>query len=351
MASSSLSESYEKVVLVLAILIAAALGYFAWSKSGQLQEAFVTPTAPPKKEPSIPGKGKMDAAGNSLSNPLKLVPGSPQGTDRKVDAFVGIPWFVKPDGSTVDLGDPNGSPVHDPIPNGWWLTHGISPGFQDSPAQDEDGDGFSNLEEFMAETNPALASSFPALIDKVRVAELINDEFLLDFSGNTGDAYQLKMSTRVNGRIVNQKMKEYIAAGKGDASVFFATPPGQFRFRLNAVESRQVPLGNTGAMKTEAFAIVEDLKPNLKAAGRVYEVPYSGRGVIFSDYKVVLYLDAIGEEGNKFEVPENTSFSLPYKEDAADKPFLFKGLSDIGEVVIEYDDGGETKVLNLAVPK
>jgi hypothetical protein len=351
MASSSLSESYEKVVLVLAILIAGALGYFSWSKSGRLQAEFVPPTFPAKKVPAIPGKPKMDMASNSLSNPVQVERETVPGTDRKVDVFVGIPWFVKSDESTVDLGDPSEKAVHPPIPNAWWLTHRINPGYKDSPDQDEDGDGFSNLEEYTGETNPTLASSYPALINKLVVAELIDDKFRLDFSGKAGGTYQLKMNVRVNDVLVRQKMKKYIPAGEGDASVFFATPTGQFRFRLKEVVNEEVPLGGTGAMRKEEFAIVEDLKPNLKAAGRVYKIPYSGRGLDFSDYTVVLCLNAIGEEGKIFKVPENTSFGLPYDEGATDKPFLFRGISEIGDVVIEWKEGGDIKVLNLPVLK
>jgi hypothetical protein len=268
-----------------------------------------------------------------------------------VDSYTGIPWYLKRDNKTVDLGDPSEKDVHEGMKNLWWLDHGIDPGYSDSPDRDADDDGFSNREEYMAEKDPSDFSSYPELIDKLTVEKLINEEFKLDFNGKTGDNYKLTMLTIQNGRRVESRMREYIPAGAGDASVFFAELPAQYRFRLKDVVTEDVTNVKTGIVQPEDFAIVEDLKPNLKEAGRVYKIPYSGRGLIFSDYKVLLYLDAIGEEGNSFEVPENTRFSLPYKADAADKPFLFKEVSAAGDVIIEYEKDGQTKFLALPAPK
>lgn len=347
--ASNLSESYEKVVLVLALLIALALGAFAFMKSGALDEQFVLPTSPKKTAPELPGKGQMDQATASLGSPVKYDQGDVEG--RKVDTFLGIPWFLDRKGATVDLGEKNGAEVHEGIPNLWWLKYNIDPGYSDSPDRDADDDGFTNREEHDGKTNPTLFSDYPALIAKLKVEQLDNDEFLLDFNGNLGTDYKFTMRTRVNGKLVESRMKEFIKAGAGDESVFFATLPAQFRFRLKEVASRAVKNPNNGIVQDIDYAIIEDLKPNLKDAGRVYEVPYPGRGETFSDYKVHLYLDAIGEEGNTFVVPENTRFSLPYKADAADKPFLFKEVSEAGDIIIEYKEDGQTKFLALPNPK
>jgi hypothetical protein len=351
--ASNLSESYEKVVLVLALLIALALGAFAFMKSGALDDEFVIPTSPQKPAPELPGKDQMDQATASLGSPVKYLsptvpPEDPNG--RKVDTFVGIPWFLDSKGATVDLGEKNGAEVHEGIPNLWWLEHNLDPGYSDSPDRDADDDGFTNREEYDGKTSPILFSEHPALIAKLRVEQVDNDEFLLDFNGNLGTDYKFTMRTRVNGKLVESRMREFIKAGAGDASVFFATLPAQFRFRLKEVVTEAVKNENTGTEQDIDFAIIEDLKPNLKAAGRVYKVPYPGRGETYSDYKVHLYLDAIGEEGNTFVIPENTRFSLPYKADAADKPFLFKEVSDAGDIIIEYKEDGQTKFLTLPNP-
>lgn len=351
MASTNLSDSYEKVVLVVALLIALALGFLAFSKMGKIEEDFVEPAPMNRPAPALPGEGKMDEASKQLVTTVSLPPATVEG-GRKVDTFIGIPWFLKQDETTtVDLGNPDEPPVHEGIPNQWWLEHGINPGFADSPQRDADNDGFTNREEYEAETDPTLASSHPPLIDKLRVDQLIDNKFRLDFSGQDfAGGYKLKFYTNENGALREQTMDRFIPAGEGDASIFFAEPPAQFRFRLKAVEERQVENERTGVQTNENFAVVEDLKPNLKAAGTTYEIPYSGPGLVFSDYKAVLYLNAIGQADETFEVPVNTRFALPHDPDAADKPFLFKEVSNVGDVIIEWEEDGQTRFVSLQVP-
>ena len=134
-------------------------------------------------------------------------------------------------------------------------------------------------------------------------------------------------------------------------AIFFADAPGQFRFRLKEVIEEKIVKPGTGLEMQEKFAIIEDLKPNLKAMGKTYKVPYSGRFVIYDDYQAVLTLEAIGEGGKEFEVPLNTTFSLPHDPKAAAKPFLFKEVTAAGDVRIEWEENGETQSVDLKVPK
>ena len=60
-----------------------------------------------------------------------------------------------------------------------------------------------------------------------------------------------------------------------------------------------------------------------------------------------LYLAAVGEANNVVAIPERGSFSLPIDPDAAQKPYVFKEVNDAGQVVIEYQAGGETESVML----
>ena len=61
--ASNLSESYEKVVLVVALLVALGLGYLAYSKMGKIEDEFSQPSPVNRPAPALPGKPKMDRAG------------------------------------------------------------------------------------------------------------------------------------------------------------------------------------------------------------------------------------------------------------------------------------------------
>lgn len=59
---------------------------------------------------------------------------------------------------------------HDGMPNDWEKKYGLNPNDPSDAAKDADGDGFTNLEEFMAGTNPKDKMSHPDYLDSVSVA-------------------------------------------------------------------------------------------------------------------------------------------------------------------------------------
>jgi hypothetical protein len=71
--------------------------------------------------------------------------------------------FVR-NGGTLIVGtlvlDPDLSAVGDGIPNGWKQQYGIDPLDSNVANKDSDGDGMSNLQEFLAGTDPTNAASF-----------------------------------------------------------------------------------------------------------------------------------------------------------------------------------------------
>ncbi len=80
-------------------------------------------------------------------------------------------WQIPPQkgGTTydvVDIYDPTVEPIHAGIPNDWFLQHGLLEPLSrsDGDRQDSDGDGFTNREEFDAQTNPADSASLPPLV-------------------------------------------------------------------------------------------------------------------------------------------------------------------------------------------
>ncbi len=80
-------------------------------------------------------------------------------------------WQIPPQGGgnmhdVVDIYDPTVEPIHKGIPNAWFLQYGLldALSMSDGDAQDSDKDGFSNREEFEAETDPSQSSSLPPLV-------------------------------------------------------------------------------------------------------------------------------------------------------------------------------------------
>ncbi len=71
--------------------------------------------------------------------------------------------FIR-NGGTLLVGslvlDPNLSAVGDGIPNGWKQQYGLDPFDPNLGGEDSDGDGFNNLQEYLAGTNPTNSASY-----------------------------------------------------------------------------------------------------------------------------------------------------------------------------------------------
>ena len=67
---------------------------------------------------------------------------------------------------------------HDGMPNEWELQYGLNPNDSRDAAADADGDGFTNLEEYEAKTDPKDPKSHPDYLDFVSVQGALKQTFL-----------------------------------------------------------------------------------------------------------------------------------------------------------------------------
>ena len=345
--ASSLSQSYEKIFLVIAIIAAVGLGTVVFLQAKKLDAKYTTQSLPKQEAPKLPGEKVINDAVKSLGQEKDWPAAKLEKDSREVDMFTGIAWFLrKGEDLPVDLLAPGEQPVHGDIPNRWWIDNALDPGYADSADRDPDKDGFSNAEEFAAQTDPNNFKEHPPLGSKLRLADLETVSFLLTFSSEIGDnKYQFKYEDTKRGA----NKSDYI--GRGDS--FFTTAPGLQRFRVKDVFEEEVTNERTNTTSKVKFATVEDLAEN--KAGRIYKLKrgmrsYEKQQYIQRDYTAVLELAAIGQGGVQFRVPENSRFSLPFDENATEKPFHFKEVRNGDTVVIEWEENGETKSLDLRKP-
>jgi len=113
--------------------------------------------------------------------------------------FVSRPYVLKEDGNGGNtLIDPTESPddLHSPIKNSWLLKYGLPYWEKDVKDQDPDIDRFSNVEEFLAGTDPRDKNSVPPYHTKLQLLKFISKPFRLIFTGSPDDGQTFTINTK-----------------------------------------------------------------------------------------------------------------------------------------------------------
>lgn len=336
------SKNYEKAALGGTAAIALGLAYMGWSTFGSFEQDFGA---------GLKGQGNNNAAvrdadliPKTLAS-LKLDRTWNQALDgdRAVDLFTGIPLFVSsltPDKPIDLLKD---APVHPPIPNVWWIENRLDPGFADSPSRDPDQDGFSNLEEFNAKTDPNNAKSVPSLIAKLMYVKDESLTWVLRPGYGLNGSFPFNYQDTKGG--VNKTGAADMIAPDG---LFFAKPPMKDRFKLLGSEVRKELNKKINIEMDVTIVRIEDQRPNKK--GTIYEIPSPLSDERKNEYlkydrTAVFSLQALGLNGKEFKVEENTQFALP--PDSPKKNYLAKIVTP-ESVTIEFTNpAGETKTVRI----
>ena len=339
---SWISKNYEKAALGGAAVLALGLAFLGWNKYSGVHDDF-------GPGPGSGGKHDTGVAGAELvpqaQQSLKLDHAWHTGIDdeRPVDLFTGIALFVHKNNPDVPVDPIKDPPIHPPIPNKWWLENRIDPGFGDSPACDPDADGFTNLEEYNASTDPNNAKSYPGLLAKLMFAKEERLTWVIRPGFSDGDNFPFNYED-------SKKRTNRTPAGVAVApnGLFFSNEPMKNRFKYLGKEVRREMNKNTNTEEEITYARIEDQRPNKK--GVVYMIPEGlseNRKNAFAqfDRTAVFSLEALGKNGAEFKVEENTAFALP--PDAPKKDYLLKKVS-AGSVTLEYPDSqGNRKTVEI----
>jgi hypothetical protein len=174
-----IKKNYDRVLLVVFGLLLAGLSIYSVMSLQSIQSEHVMPVvrsdgAPFEQSEMI---SKLKAEALKITSPA----GSVWDTESPASLFVSRVYLLR-EGELVDIFDSD-TELYPGIPNTWILEHKLD--FTDSRLgeADADNDGFTNLEEFHAGTNPTLASSKPPLWTKLRMKSYQKIPFRIKFMG------------------------------------------------------------------------------------------------------------------------------------------------------------------------
>jgi len=339
------SKNYEKAALGGAVAIALGLAYMGWSKFGSVEQDFNTILkGKGNSDPAVKGADLIPKALASAKLDHSWVKGDVAG--RPVDLFTGIPLFVSSKAPDVPIDPLNKDepPIHPPIPNLWWIENRLDPGYADSPSRDPDQDGFSNLEEFNAKTDPNNVKFYPALIAKLMYLKDESIAWVLRPGYDAGGG-AFPFNYEDSARQTNKTGAEAVQPN----ALFFLKGPAKERFKLLGFEVRREKNTRINIEVEVTIVRIEDQRPNKK--GMIYEVPAAlsdqrKNEFLHFDRTAIFSLEALGFKGKDFKVEENTTFALP--PDSTKKDYLAKKITPEA-VEVEYtDESGAKKTVSIS---
>jgi hypothetical protein len=135
----------------------------------------------------------------------------------------------------------------DGIQVGWKLRYGFSPEDPRVAAQDDDQDGFTNLEEYEKKTNPQDPASSPPKWDKVRIASVEKRILVTSLTGKSQGRYTLRFKLGKDGKNVEESVqvgdKLWVAAGSSGVKIFKGEMTDEIKQNITKMDcSYTIPL-------------------------------------------------------------------------------------------------------------
>ncbi|MEI6491650.1 MAG: Amuc_1099 family pilus-like system protein [Verrucomicrobiota bacterium] len=184
-----MKKNYERALLgAFACVLLVCSGWISW-QAVSFPENFTGRNSNKKPDNTInpPDVKSVEDAAALASNPRSWTP-------HEGSLFVSRPYVLRDE----KLYDPidGGVPLHPPITNAWLQKYNLDYGNPNIKDEDPDKDGFTNLEEFLAGTDPTNANSVPPYYTKLRLTKFDPVPFRLKFGGDSGDGETFIINAR-----------------------------------------------------------------------------------------------------------------------------------------------------------
>lgn len=184
-----LKKNYERAILILAIVILLVCAGLVINSVFSFPAQFADRNSNKKPDNTIKPYPTevLTATGAKVDKPRNW--GVHDGS-----LFISEPYVLK-DGRLINPIDSD-IPLHPPITNKWIQQYELPYWEGDLAEQDPDGDHFTNLDEFLANTNPIDKNSMPPYWTKLRLLKFISKPFRLIFTGTPDDGQTFTINAK-----------------------------------------------------------------------------------------------------------------------------------------------------------
>ncbi len=321
-----IKANYDRVLLIATGLLLLTVSLYATFGLSSVQEEFPAPSLRSSGEAFEP-----DAALASLqAEAAKVNDASGTAWSEQVNSLFVSRRYLLREGNLIDI-EESGTQLVPGIDNDWILKHDLDYTDRSLAEADADGDGFTNLEEFVAGTVPKDPTSKPPLWTKLKLKSFEKIPFRIKFMGapsvRSGDVAQGEEFERGTEFSVNtldySSPTQFVEVGDKIAGTDLKVTRAVFKSAVNAV----------GTSVDTSELMVEDTATGdviVLVAGREVDSPYSfallvdtirgeeirvekGKTFTFgpegSSYKLIdvdsvaAVLEEVGSEGSSLKVP------------------------------------------------
>ncbi len=238
--------NYEKVILTISSLLAIGAAGFLIFQSSAFEDSLLLPQGASRDDLNAPNNAAVVTGIDTLKKKYAwLSPdrsGKPVPLNKSVllvmksgelfDLLLPEPQLRPPMTNIFLTGDRTQNPPEAELPNIY------SPNVGDL---DADNDGFSNLEEFTAKTDPRSDSSLPPLTNKLVLRQRISHDYILVLKGGSDGTFQIQRLQPSKGSVFKPLNEE------------FGFDKGVTRFKLLEAQKQTIQHPTLGPM--EAYVV------------------------------------------------------------------------------------------------
>lgn len=238
--------NYEKVILTISSLLAIGAAGFLIFQSSAFEDSLLLPQGASRDDLNAPNNAAVVTGIDTLKKKYAwLSPdrsGKPVPLNKSVllvmksgelfDLLLPEPQLRPPMTNLFLTGDRTQNPPEAELPNIY------SPNVGDL---DADNDGFSNLEEFTAKTDPRSDSSLPPLTNKLVLRQRISHDYILVLKGGSDGTFQIQRLQPSKGSVFKPLNEE------------FGFDKGVTRFKLLEAQKQTIQHPTLGPM--EAYVV------------------------------------------------------------------------------------------------
>ncbi len=303
-----IKSQYDRLALAVLGLLAMASAVVIIMQALSFPETFLgqDSSKPPNDTLPQPPTETIVTEISALQQPAEWTPTSSS-------LLVSKPYILK-DGILINPLQ-GGAPLHPPIPNEWIIKYELDYADMQLLQADMDGDLFTVLEEFLAETDPTDPKSKPSYATKLRVRQFISERFRLKFSS-----------------IVDSETFSVNTIDLNEPTTFIKV--GQFipdtKFKLTKFERKT--LEERGIVKDVSELVFENME-----TGDTIILPLDQ--VVDSPTPIGVFVNLL--DGQEFRVRRNGEFSLSQDPDVK---YKLIDITDSGAVIQRTDTGKELQI-------